>query len=110
VTLWVLTRNTRARTLYEAMGWNHDGTAREYLGWGIKVPEVRYARCAKAGKKGATDSPFRDEPRAAQARTAWVISAPGSRPGPPSPRDSSPRPNSALNPTTVTQTLAFQPP
>ena len=41
-TLWVVTGNSRARAFYEAMGWNHDGTAREHLAWGIQVPEVRY--------------------------------------------------------------------
>ena len=92
------------------MGWNHDGTAREYLGWGIKVPEVRYARCAKAGKKVQRTPHSGDEPRAAQARNSLGNLGSCSRTGPPSPRDSSPRPNSALNPTTVTQTLAFQTP
>lgn len=42
MTLWVLTRNSRARAFYQAMGWNHDGTAREHLALGIQVPEVRY--------------------------------------------------------------------
>jgi ribosomal protein S18 acetylase RimI-like enzyme len=41
-TLWVVTRNTRAQAFYEAMGWNYDGTAREHLAWGTRVPEVRY--------------------------------------------------------------------
>jgi RimJ/RimL family protein N-acetyltransferase len=59
VTLWVLTGNTRARTFYEAMGWNHDGTAREYLAWGIKVPEVRYRTLCRGQKACATDSRFR---------------------------------------------------
>lgn len=46
----MLTGNTRARTFYEAMGWNHDGTARDYLAWGIKIPEVRY-RTVGQGRK-----------------------------------------------------------
>jgi GNAT superfamily N-acetyltransferase len=41
-TLWVVTGNTRARAFYEAMGWNYEGSAREHLVWGIRVPEVRY--------------------------------------------------------------------
>jgi hypothetical protein len=83
VTPWVLTGNTRARTLYEAMSWNHDGTAREYLGWGIKVPEVRYARCAKAGKKVQRTPHPGTSLEPPRRGTAWVISAPGSRTGRP---------------------------
>lgn len=42
-TLWVLTGNSRARAFYEAMGWNDDGTAREFLAYEtVRVPEVRY--------------------------------------------------------------------
>ena len=52
VTLWVLTGNSRARAFYEAMGWNHDGTARELLVQGIRVAEVRY-HAACLGREGA---------------------------------------------------------
>lgn len=41
-TLWVLTRNQRARAFYGAMGWKHDGTARDHVVRGIPVAEVRY--------------------------------------------------------------------
>lgn len=41
-TLWVLTGNMRARAFYDAMGWTHDGTAREHVVRGIQVAEVRY--------------------------------------------------------------------
>jgi len=54
VTLWVLTGNDRARAFYEAMGWNHDGTAREHVAWGIQVPEVRY-RIVRPGHQARRD-------------------------------------------------------
>jgi GNAT superfamily N-acetyltransferase len=41
-TLWVLTGNSRARAFYEAMGWHHDGTARQLLIRGVEIAEVRY--------------------------------------------------------------------
>lgn len=43
-TVWVLTGNTRARAFYEAMDWNHEGTAREQVVSGTRVAEVRYWR------------------------------------------------------------------
>ena len=54
VTLWVLTGNDRARAFYEAMGWNHDGTARDHVAWGIQVPEVRY-RTVRPGRQARRD-------------------------------------------------------
>jgi RimJ/RimL family protein N-acetyltransferase len=41
-TLWVLTGNSRARAFYEAMGWHHDGSARELEASGNQIAEVRY--------------------------------------------------------------------
>jgi GNAT superfamily N-acetyltransferase len=52
VTLWVLTGNGRARAFYEAMGWNHDGTVRQHLAWGVEpVAEARYCTGCQGGER-----------------------------------------------------------
>ena len=57
-TLWVLAGNSTARAFYEAMGWNHDGTAREQLSWGsIRVAEVRYHTACPAREEEAIPRP-----------------------------------------------------
>jgi RimJ/RimL family protein N-acetyltransferase len=55
VTLWVLTGNSRARAFYEAVGWNHDGTARDLHVWGIQVAEVRYHAACLGQEKSAME-------------------------------------------------------
>lgn len=57
-TLWVLAGNKKARAFYEAMGWNHDGTARDHAVRGIQVAEVRYlAVCPGRMLSRPTDRP-----------------------------------------------------
>ena len=57
-TLWVLAGNWPARAFYEAMGWNHDGTAREHVVRGVQVAEIRYrAGCLDRPLSPGTDRP-----------------------------------------------------
>jgi RimJ/RimL family protein N-acetyltransferase len=55
-TLWVLTANRRARAFYEAMGWYHDGIARQHLVRRIEVAEVRYRIQCRGSEEGAIGS------------------------------------------------------
>jgi ribosomal protein S18 acetylase RimI-like enzyme len=53
-TLWVLTANTRARAFYEAVGWYHDGIARQHLVRGVEAAEVRYRVQCRGLEEGAS--------------------------------------------------------